>query len=369
MTAPGDRRDGGDREDAGDVDALWDGRGAPDPDVARLARALAPLAHRPPPGGLDVAALPAQDPAPAGRRRWPAVIAGVAVAAAVAAGAAIWLATRPASPGAPPLACGAPGPRGAMAFAATAGQPRCGGDVVTAGWLPVGAALETGEGDGVRVEVADIGQIQLAPGSRLALVATGAREHRLALDRGKLHARVTAPPRLFVIDTPAATAIDLGCEYDLEVAADGSSWLRVTSGKVELAGAGRTVLVPMGAETSSRQGQPPATPWAIDASPAMRAAVARVDRALAAADAAAVAPALAAVIDLAGARDTVTLWNLLGAPGLDGAARGRLFDRITVFVPAPDWVMRDDVVAGDAQTLDELRRTLEDVWFHPESLD
>ena len=46
-------------------------------------------------------------------------------------------------------------------------------------------------------------------------------KHCLRLAHGRLSARVTAPPRLFVVDTPAATAIDLGCAYDLAVLTDG----------------------------------------------------------------------------------------------------------------------------------------------------
>ncbi len=357
MTAP--------REPGGDHDYLWDRQGPADPDVARLERALGGLGHGVTRGGLALDALGAQDAAPpaAGRawRRWALGAGGGAILAAAAA-VAIYVGTQPEPPGPPPLACGEAVAEIGFRFAATAGAPRCGGDLVAAGWLPVGGALETGDGDAVRLEVADIGHIELAGGSRLALVSTDATEHRLALDRGKLHARVTAPPRLFVIDTPAVSAVDLGCEYDLEVGPDGASWLRVTSGKVELAGGGRVVLVPMGAEAVTRPGQPPGTPWAIDASPAMRGAIARVDRGGDDAP-----EALAMVIDLAGARDTVTLWNLLGVVGPQ--TRGALFDRIVAYVAAPDWVLRADIVAGDAATIDELRAALEDVWFHPELLD
>ena len=53
-------------------------------------------------------------------------------------------------------------------------------------------------------------------------------------------ARVVAPPRVLVVETPAADAVDLGCAYALEVEADGSTRLSVTSGQVALeAGEGK----------------------------------------------------------------------------------------------------------------------------------
>jgi hypothetical protein len=56
----------------------------------------------------------------------------------------------------------------------------------------------------------------------------------LSLERGALHARIAAPPRLFIVDTPSAMAVDLGCEYKLDVDAAGNSRLHVTSGFVAL---------------------------------------------------------------------------------------------------------------------------------------
>ncbi|MCB9564693.1 MAG: FecR domain-containing protein [Kofleriaceae bacterium] len=331
-------------------DYLWDGGGAVDPDVARLEGARSP--------GCAIAARRRRCRR-ARPRRWPyAAAAAVVAAAAVAAVVVLGLLRRAPDPGPPPLACAAPAPAGGFRFEATAGAPRCGGDIVAAGWLPVGGAIETGRDDHVRVQVADIGQIELGGDSRLALVGTGAAEHRLALDRGRLHARVSAPPRLFVIDTPSATAVDLGCEYDLEVGPDGAGALRVTSGVVELEGHGRTVVVPMGAGAVTRPGAGPGTPWAIDAAPALRGALARLDR-----DPADPA-ALDEVLRLAVARDSVSLWNLLAV--VAPAARGRIFDRLAALDTPPEWVLRDDVVAGDPTAIARLREYLEGTWLHPE---
>src|SRR5437867_2595719 len=80
-----------------------------------------------------------------------------------------------------------------------------------------GDALETNASSEAQVKIADIGQLTIAPNTRIRLLVTRPDEHRIALDRGKVEALTIAPPRLFIVDTPAATAIDLGCKYTLEV--------------------------------------------------------------------------------------------------------------------------------------------------------
>lgn len=78
-----------------------------------------------------------------------------------------------------------------------------------------------------------LGSVSLAPGSILRVLAKQHGVTRVALQNGRLHARVTAPPRLFVVDTPLATAVDLGCEYTLTTTTH-HTVLRVISGSVEM---------------------------------------------------------------------------------------------------------------------------------------
>ncbi len=114
-----------------------------------------------------------------------------------------------------------------------------------------------------RLHVRGLGTVDLAPDSRARILeSAGARvaglaERRMALDRGSMHARVLAPPRLLVVETPTATAIDLGCEYELAVAEDGSGLLRVRSGRVALAWMGREVVVRAGEESRFGRGIEP----------------------------------------------------------------------------------------------------------------
>ena len=59
-----------------------------------------------------------------------------------------------------------------------------------------------------RLQVGDIGDVELAPDTRLQLVNTASGDHRLHLAAGSIHASIWAPPRLFFVETPAGLAID-----------------------------------------------------------------------------------------------------------------------------------------------------------------
>ncbi|HKY05120.1 MAG TPA: zf-HC2 domain-containing protein, partial [Blastocatellia bacterium] len=106
------------------------------------------------------------------------------------------------------------------------------------GSLSVGEWLETGGSSRARISVADIGFVEVEPQTSVRLVRTRLTEHRLELKRGTVHAMIFAPPRLFFVDTPSATAVDYGCAYTLEVDDAGASLLHVTAGWVSLAAAG-----------------------------------------------------------------------------------------------------------------------------------
>ena len=106
--------------------------------------------------------------------------------------------------------------------------------IVSISQLAVGGSLETDGKSRALLNVAQIGTVELEPNSRVRLIETHLTEHRLALDRGKIRAKISAPPRLFFVDTPSAQAIDLGCAYTLEVDDEGRGLLHVTSGWVAL---------------------------------------------------------------------------------------------------------------------------------------
>ncbi|HEY7546049.1 MAG TPA: FecR domain-containing protein, partial [Blastocatellia bacterium] len=133
--------------------------------------------------------------------------------------------------------------------------------VVKTDRLAVGEAIETDSTSQVKIQVGAIGEVLVDPRSRVRLIEASLTEHRIALDRGRLKAHISAPPRLFLVDTPSALAVDLGCEYTLEVDDAGSSLLHVTMGSVALEWKGREVVVPRYAMCETRPGKGAGTPY------------------------------------------------------------------------------------------------------------
>lgn len=318
-----------------DRDYLFDKTGD-DPAVARLEGVLGAYAHR--------AAL-RELPAPR-RRHLAAITFGAAVVLAVAA--FVLLRDRAAGP-----ACqGGAG----FAFDVEGGPARCAGGVASRGTLPVGGWLETSDHAVANVSIADIGKLTVFGDSRVRLVGTGAAGHHMELARGKLAARVVAPPRLFVVDTPVATAVDLGCAYELAVDDDGRTHLVVTSGAVSLEGHGLVAYAPMNTEVIAAPGRGPGTPVATGAPAGLRDAVARFDGGA--------TSALRAIVEAAELRDTITLWNLLSrtAP----AERAPVVARLEQLAGRPDDVPAEDVIAGNAGAIQRWRDALDDRWICPE---
>jgi hypothetical protein len=202
---------------------LFDKAGTADPELARLEQVLGGFEYR---GKLPQ--LPRRR-APA-RRVWLAV--GTVAAAAAIAFALVRLV--------PPRAGWPASIRGDGATCD--GQPIAG-----EARLPVGAWLETGASS-ARLTVAELGTVELAPGSRARIVATSAAEHVVRLERGTLDARIDAPPRRFVVETARVRVIDLGCAFTVTVDGAGVGRVSVVAGRVALADAeGRETVVPTGA--------------------------------------------------------------------------------------------------------------------------
>ena len=190
----------------------------------------------------------------------------------------------------------------------------------------VGEALATG-GHAARLTVGTIGTVDVAVGTEVRLLLAKWSEHRLALGRGSIHARINAPPRLFSVETPSGTAVDLGCEYTLDVDSLGNSTLVVLSGWVSFEDHGRESLIPAGMRTITRRGESVGTPFSDDAPDSLRAALTAFD----AGDHADLV--IAALLRSARPRDAVTLWHL--AKRTEGDQRRRVFQRLTQLVPPP----------------------------------
>ncbi|HXH63351.1 MAG TPA: FecR domain-containing protein [Gemmatimonadales bacterium] len=204
-------------------------------------------------------------------------------------------------------------------------------------------AVSTDDSSRARITLT-IGTVDLEPGSRLRAIAVGGREQRFALERGAISARVDAPPRVFIVETPSATATDLGCAYTMRVDSAGNGELHVTAGVVELGMAGRRAIVPIGARAALRAGVGPGTPTVDDAPVLLRTALDAFDFGNGGPG------ALAAALAAARPADGLTLWHLLSrAPA---SMRGLVFDRLAAIAPPPAGVTRDGVLRLDAKMLD-----------------
>ena len=214
--------------------------------------------------------------------------------------------------------------------------------------------IETDESSRARIMVGQIGSVDVQPGTSVRLVSTGDSGHRLSLANGAITARISAPPRLFFVETPAGTAIDLGCEYEMNCDRYGTGRLRVTSGWVSLEWTGRESLVPAGACCRMRVGQGPGTPWFEDAQPRLVQALERFDIK------AEVPEALAIILAEARVRDTLTLWHLLSR--VDAGDRGRLYDRMAALAPPPGGVTREAVMKLESHVLERWKNELAWIW-------
>ncbi len=235
-----------------------------------------------------------------------------------------------------------------------AGMPKVGNSFEN-GKLAVGQFLETDANSRAKIEVANIGQVEIAPNSRVQLVNSNSNEHRLSLERGILQAKILAPPRLFIVDTPSAVAVDLGCEYTLEVDKDGNSKLHVTSGFVALEKDGRESIVPAGAMALTKKGKGIGTPFADDSSAELQNALYKFDFENGGNE------ALQTIIKEANLYDSLTLWHLLSR--VPKTEREKVFDVLASFVKPPANVTREGILRLDKKMLDAWWKEVENVWF------
>jgi hypothetical protein len=236
------------------------------------------------------------------------------------------------------------------------GAPRIGSETISSrGSLAIGQWLETDGNSRAQIAVGSIGNVEIDPNTRVRLIATQPTDHRLELERGKMSARIWAPPRLFFVDTPSAVAADLGCEYTLEVNDKGAGRLSVTSGWVALQTKDRESIVPAGASCETELGKGPGTPYFDDSTPEFKNALRDVDKAPGSGTG-----ALALLLSQSRPRDTLTLYHLL--PRVDEEDRVHVYEKMAGLVPPPDGVTREGVVKLDQKMLQQWRNSLETLW-------
>jgi hypothetical protein len=331
-------------------DYLWDRSGAPDPEIQRLESLFAEFRHQDRALTLPAEVRPGSEGAPSVLRllqkgwelSWLPRLAAVAVIL-LTFSVSIYFALRPSN---------LPDANSAWDVSTLEGAPQIGSQAISASAggtkLRVGQTLTTDSTSRASISQNDLGEIRVDPDSRVRLLQSGPNRKRIQLDVGTIHAAIWAPPTQFVVDTPSATAVDLGCAYTLQVAPDGSGTLRTTLGWVGFHLHGRDSFIPAGAMCATRPATGPGTPYFEDASPAFREALAHFDSEAQGSPEA--SPALSAILAEARPRDALSLWHLLSRTS--GVARGSVYDRLAALVPAPSGVTRDGILQLNPQMLD-----------------
>jgi hypothetical protein len=323
-------------------DYLWDGSGEPDPEIQKLEIALARYRHD--------SSLPLFEELPEIRVQTPRLrslkfrfsLAFAAAAALLVAVTLLFVLRRQ------PVSSSGP----AWDVARLEGTPQVGSKSMGAKSgvekLRVGQTLVTDGSSRASVSLDATGRVDVDESSRLRLVANGPGRKRLSLERGTIHATIWAPPGEFVVDTPSAVAVDLGCVYTLHVDDSGDGLLRTAVGWVGFKLNGHESFIPAGAVCATRPKIGPGTPYFEDASSVFREALSTFDFG------SNTPPERTALVGImlidSRKNDALTLWHLLSR--VSDLDRPAVYDRLAVLAPPPAGITREGILGLDRQMLD-----------------
>jgi len=284
-------------------DYLWNKKGR-DREVEALEDLLAPLRHE---------ARSAVPPPPKARRTWRPMLLTLAAAAAIVLAIRWWI---PATQ------------RGALT-------------------TPAIAARE--------IDLKQFGSVKVHEGAVLAVVRNTEEDIRLRLERGTIEARITlaARPRLFQVETPATTCVDLGCQYTLTVEPDGSTFVHVDLGQVAFVEDGRETWIPSDASCRAWPSRGSGTPRWDDTRPELLAAIEKLDRAQPS-ESSAAAQALIRLCDRT--RDALSLWHL--TKERDRAVADAAWEKLIELTGTPEGVDDPRVPAA----AEHWKQHLESIW-------
>jgi hypothetical protein len=221
--------------------------------------------------------------------------------------------------------------------------------------LRAGAVVDTSR-ESRTIELAGIGSLVAERHARVRVLSISERLHKLRLDLGTVHAKINwdARPRLFQVETPATTCVDLGCKYTLTVDRDGSTFVHVLTGRVAFHEGGREVYVPAGAFCRAWPGRGSGTPMWDDASPELVEAVRVLERSSGPSRETA---ARAVVRGCSRAKDTLTIWHLL-----QDEERGVVQVGLDALGAPPEGVTVEAILRRDPAALEAWRDYLEWNW-------
>jgi hypothetical protein len=323
---------------------LWDRSGEPNPEIQRIENLLGRFRH--PASAPEASAILIRYTQQRRTRtlwtRWIPLAAAAAIVLAIGGGL---LLRRPSTP---PTSL----PQSGWDVAWKSGAPQVGAEKIRSGTadgkLGVGQLLVTDSKSRASIQVSDLGEIDIEPQSRVRLLETESGRKHISLERGMIHATIWAPPGEFVVDTPSAVAVDLGCAYTLQTDESGSGLLRTSLGWVGFERNGHESFIPAGAACPMNGKAGPGTPYFEDASDAVRLALYRLDFDSMPPDLR--AAALDVVLAEARKRDALSLWHLLSR--VSDFERPRVYDRLAALVPPPSGVTRESALRLDPKSLD-----------------
>lgn len=281
---------------------LWDRTGESDPEIVRLEKVLAEYRYS----------------TPTKRRRFGTlkVLAAAACFALFALGA-IWLLRRPLSDW-----------------------------QIDGKRIVVGQTIETRSDSGTKLEAPFFGEVSLDSNSRLQVLPSSGANQRLALRRGTMHALIWAPPTSFLVETPSAKTIDLGCSYTLTVLPDDSGILTVQTGWVAFQAGSLESFIPAGALCHTRPRLGPGLPYFESASKELSDAVLRYDST-------AGREGVTDIVSNARKQDALTLWHLMVRTS--GGDRDLVVQRFATLVPGIDV---PGLEAGNNRAIDQAWNSL-----------
>jgi hypothetical protein len=311
---------------------LWDRSGAPDAEIAELEAKLGTLAWCDRPGTVETPGAWSTPRPHRGFRTW----APAAIAAALLIVLAGWMQRQ------------AVLVSGATPWEVVEAQ----GSFSAAGTRVLrGQLLRTGPQSRLTLHADRYGRLDLERETELEVLGGGVRQPQFRLQRGTLRAFIWAAPEEFVIDTPSARAIDLGCVYTLSVDETGGGALRVQAGWVAFQHQNRESFIPAGAACRVRPGKGPGVPVYEASSEGFRQAVLRWEEGD--------PTSMPLLLTEARHEDGLTLWHLLAEPELPPQVREKVLDRFAELVSLPPSLPRESVLSMERSALDSCWNALE----------
>ncbi|MFN0207897.1 MAG: FecR domain-containing protein [Planctomycetota bacterium] len=220
--------------------------------------------------------------------------------------------------------------------------------------FPVGSRLVCEDGGRARVrivgsgDITEVGEATIQGPGRLDLTHSTKELEKLYLHQGSMRAVISASAkaRLFQVETPAGTAVDLGCVYTMNVKDDGRTELSVDVGRVAFEIGGKNVYVWSGASCYADKTRGVTTPVDKGTTLAFKSAVESYELKK---DGATVEE----LLNSANLRDAASLWHLLiHAPA---GHSEKIYNRLAELSAPPAGVSKETIVKKEPAALEAWR--------------